>query len=429
MNTLILGSGGREHALAWKLAQSPLISALYTAPGNPGTALVGNNLSLDISDFKQVEKQIRKYNIDLLVVGPEQVLVEGIRDYLENLPGLENLLIIGPEEKAAALEGSKEFAKEFMQRHNIPTAAYRSFNRKNLQSALSYLEEINPPYVLKADGLAAGKGVIITHDLSHAKEVTHEILKGNKFGKAGHTLVIEEFLEGIEMSIFILTDGKDYLLLPEAKDYKRIGEGDTGLNTGGMGAVSPVPFADETLLHKIENKIIRPTVNGLFKEKIPYMGFLFIGLMIRHGEPYVIEYNVRMGDPETEVVIPRIKSDLAELFLAVKHHRLKETIIEIDPRHAVTVMAVSGGYPEAYEKEKIISLPSLTQGILFHAGTSLKEDKLVTGGGRVLCITSYGNSIQDALNKSYQSLKEIHFEGMYYRRDIGLDLLNYQNNG
>ncbi len=423
MNILILGSGGREHALAWKIAQSPLTGKLYVAPGNAGTREVATNLNLSPTDFDSVQKAIKDYQIDMLVVGPEQPLVEGIRDALEQNPAFADLLIIGPGKQGAQLEGSKAFAKEFMLRHGIPTAQYRSFTAGDYEDARKYIQSLQPPYVLKADGLAAGKGVIITSDTGEAVRTAEDILLHQKFGKAGDTLLVEQFLEGIEMSVFVLTDGEDYILLPEAKDYKRIGEGDTGANTGGMGAVSPVPFASQELMQKIESRIIRRSIDGLKKDGIPYSGFIFFGLMIANGEPYVIEYNVRMGDPETEVVLPRIDSDLVELLRNTATGNIPAQDIKIKPETAVTVMAVSGGYPGTYEKGKTIHLPE-NPGLVFHAGTRFEGDKLLTNGGRVFCVTSFGESIRDAADKSYSVLEKARFEGMYYRRDIGKDLLD-----
>ena len=424
MNVLIIGSGGREHAIAWKLNQSDKLNQLFIAPGNAGTKELGTNLNIGVSDFENIKQAVLEYKIELVIVGPEIPLVEGIHDYFLSDDELKNIHVIGPQKLAAQLEGSKEFAKEFMQRHNIPTAAYKSFTKSNLNEGFSFLDSLKPPYVLKADGLAAGKGVVILEDLQAAKDELSDMLTNEKFGSASKTVVIEEFLDGIEMSCFILTDGKNYVNLPNAKDYKRIGEGDKGLNTGGMGAVSPVPFADKEYLQKIEDRVIRPTVLGLQKDNIPYKGFIFFGLIRVNNEPMVIEYNCRMGDPETEVVIPRIKSDLLDLFIATANNDLINSTIELDSRSATAVMLVSGGYPEAYEKGKeITGIDAVKESIVFHAGTALDEhDRAVSNGGRVLAITSYGNNFKEALNQSYESIKKISFEKMNYRKDIGFDL-------
>lgn len=424
MNVLIIGSGGREHAIAWKLNQSDKLNQLFIAPGNAGTKELGTNLNIGVSDFENIKQAVLEYKIELVIVGPEIPLVEGIHDYFLSDDELKNIHVIGPQKLAAQLEGSKEFAKEFMQRHNIPTAAYKSFTKSNLNEGFSFLDSLKPPYVLKADGLAAGKGVVILEDLQAAKDELSDMLTNEKFGSASKTVVIEEFLDGIEMSCFILTDGKNYVNLPNAKDYKRIGEGDKGLNTGGMGAVSPVPFADKEYLQKIEDRVIRPTVLGLQKDNIPYKGFIFFGLIRVNNEPMVIEYNCRMGDPETEVVIPRIKSDLLDLFIATANNDLINSTIELDSRSATAVMLVSGGYPEAYEKGKeITGIDAVKESIVFHAGTALDEhDRAVTNGGRVLAITSYGNNFKEALSQSYESIKKISFEKMNYRKDIGFDL-------
>jgi phosphoribosylamine--glycine ligase len=424
MNVLIIGSGGREHAIAWKLNQSDKLNQLFIAPGNAGTKELGTNLNIGVSDFENIKQAVLEYKIELVIVGPEIPLVEGIHDYFLSDDELKNIHVIGPQKLAAQLEGSKEFAKEFMQRHNIPTAAYKSFTKSNLNEGFSFLDSLKPPYVLKADGLAAGKGVVILEDLQAAKDELSDMLTNEKFGSASKTVVIEEFLDGIEMSCFILTDGKNYVNLPNAKDYKRIGEGDKGLNTGGMGAVSPVPFADKEYLQKIEDRVIRPTVLGLQKDNIPYKGFIFFGLIRVNNEPMVIEYNCRMGDPETEVVIPRIKSDLLDLFIATANNNLINSTIELDSRSATAVMLVSGGYPEAYEKGKeITGIDAVKESIVFHAGTALDEhDRAVTNGGRVLAITSYGNNFKEALSQSYESIEKISFEKMNYRKDIGFDL-------
>ena len=424
MNVLIIGSGGREHAIAWKLNQSDKLNQLFIAPGNAGTKELGTNLNIGVSDFENIKQAVLEYKIELVIVGPEIPLVEGIHDYFLSDDELKNIHVIGPQKLAAQLEGSKEFAKEFMQRHNIPTAAYKSFTKSNLNEGFSFLDSLKPPYVLKADGLAAGKGVVILEDLQAAKDELSDMLTNEKFGSASKTVVIEEFLDGIEMSCFILTDGKNYVNLPNAKDYKRIGEGDKGLNTGGMGAVSPVPFADKEYLQKIEDRVIRPTVLGLQKDNIPYKGFIFFGLIRVNNEPMVIEYNCRMGDPETEVVIPRIKSDLLDLFIATANNDLINSTIELDSRSATAVMLVSGGYPEAYEKGKeITGIDAVKESIVFHAGTALDEhDRAVSNGGRVLAITSYGNNFKEALSQSYESIEKISFEKMNYRKDIGFDL-------
>ncbi|MBT8253747.1 MAG: phosphoribosylamine--glycine ligase [Flavobacteriaceae bacterium] len=423
MNVLILGSGGREHTFAWKIAQSPLCNTLYVAPGNSGTQAIATNIPLKLNDFEAIKKTILDRGIDMLVVGPEDPLVNGIHDFVKNDPQLKSVAVIGPRKKAAQLEGSKEFAKAFMMRHNIPTAAYESFTANDLEKGFAFLETLKPPYVLKADGLAAGKGVLILENLATAKDELKQMLVGSKFGEASRKVVIEEFLDGIELSCFVLTDGTDYKILPYAKDYKRIGEGDTGLNTGGMGAVSPVPFADDTFLTKVENQIVKPTVAGLQKDNLPYKGFIFIGLIRVEDEPLVIEYNVRMGDPETEVVLPRLKNDLIELFKAVEDGTLNEIDIEIDERAVTTVMLVSGGYPESYEKGKEIKgLDQVKDSIVFHAGALVKNNVVCTSGGRVLAISSYGESHIEALKKSYHSIASIRFDNMYYRTDIGFDL-------
>lgn len=424
MNILLLGSGGREHALAWKISQSKHCSQLYIAPGNAGTSQHGTNVAIGVNDFDAIAAFSTANKIDMVVVGPEDPLVNGIRDYFESHDALKNIPVIGPDKNGAQLEGSKDFSKQFMQRHKIPTAGYASFQRENLEEGYLFLETLKAPYVLKADGLAAGKGVLILNNLDEAKNELKSMLEDSKFGKAGNTVVIEEFLAGIEVSVFVLTDGKSYVVLPEAKDYKRIGEGDKGLNTGGMGAVSPVPFYDEAFRKKVEDRIIRPTVNGLHEEKIDYKGFIFIGLMNVGGDPYVIEYNARMGDPETEVVIPRIKNDLVELFDAVAKGNLHHHQIETDERTALTVMLVSEGYPGDYTKGKIMSGFENCEGsILFHAGTSGKDNDVLTNGGRVLAITSIANSIGAAKEISMQNAEKIKYDGKYYRKDIGNDLM------
>ena len=423
MNILILGSGGREHTFAWKISQSPLCDALFVAPGNSGTAAIATNLDVSVTDFEGLKNQVISRDISMVVVGPEDPLVNGIYDFFLNDKQLQHVAVIGPQKAAAQLEGSKEFAKEFLYRHNIPTAAYESFTKHNVEAGFAFLDTLKPPYVLKADGLAAGKGVLILTDINEAKQELKNMLLDSKFGAASSKVVIEEFLDGIELSCFVLTDGKHYKILPTAKDYKRIGEGDTGLNTGGMGAISPVPFADEILLKKIEDRIVKPTVNGLAKDQLPYKGFIFIGLIMVDSEPIVIEYNVRMGDPETEAVLPRLKTDLVELFQAIDKQRLNEVAIEIDPKTAVTVMLVSGGYPEAYEKGKeITGLDKIENSIVFHAGANTKDRKVVTSGGRVMAVTSFGADFKSALKTSYKSIESIKFEGMNYRKDIGFDL-------
>ena len=422
MNILILGSGGREHTFAYKIAQSPKCSKLYVAPGNAGTSEIAENLELNPIDFAAVGKTALEKEIDMIVVGPEDPLVKGIVDFFAEDDALKNIQIIGPSQRGALLEGSKQRAKEFMGIHSIPTAAYETFSFESLGAGKNFLEKLNPPYVLKADGLAAGKGVLIIDDLEEAKKELENMLSG-KFGAASQKVVIEEFLDGIELSVFVLTDGKNYKILPTAKDYKRIGEGDTGLNTGGMGAVSPVPFADDTLMQKIEERIVKPTVNGLQEEDIDYKGFIFIGLIKVNDEPFVIEYNVRMGDPETEVVLPRIKNDLVDLFELTWQGKLNEAELEIDERAATTIMMVSGGYPESYERGKVISgLKDIEDSIVFHAGTKLDGEDVVTSGGRVIAITSFGEDYKKALKKSYQSAAKLQFDKMYFRKDIGFDL-------
>ena len=424
MRILLLGAGGREHALAWKMLQSRLCDQLFVAPGNAGTAAIASNLSLNPTDFEAVKNKVLQEKIDLVVVGPEDPLVKGIYDFFKADELLAAIPVIGPSKVGAQLEGSKEFAKEFLVRHQIPTAAYASFTKETVEVGCQFLETLQPPYVLKADGLAAGKGVLILQDLKEAQAELRLMLVNEKFGAASSKVVIEEFLDGIELSCFVLTDGKSYKILPTAKDYKRIGEGDTGLNTGGMGAVSPVPFADAELMEKIETRIVKPTVAGLQQEGIEYKGFIFIGLINVKGEPIVIEYNVRMGDPETEVVIPRIQSDLVAIFQAVAEQKLNEIEVIIDPRTATTVMLVSGGYPEDYTKGMPISgLETVTDSLVFHAGTAHKDGQVMSNGGRVLAVTSYGNDFQEALKKSYQNIEKLHFDTMYYRKDIGFDLI------
>ncbi|PBJ12694.1 phosphoribosylamine--glycine ligase [Flavobacterium sp. ACN6] len=424
MTILLLGSGGREHAFAWKMTQSPLCEKLFVVPGNAGTAAIAENVAIAATDFEAVKALVLKENISLVVVGPEDPLVKGIYDYFKNDESLKHIPVIGPSKLGAQLEGSKEFAKEFLMKHNIPTAAYDSFTAETVEKGCEFLETLQPPYVLKADGLAAGKGVLIIQDLEEAKTELRNMLVHAKFGTASSKVVIEEFLDGIELSCFVLTDGKNYKILPTAKDYKRIGEGDSGLNTGGMGAVSPVPYVDAVLMEKIETRIVKPTIEGFQKDGIEYKGFVFIGLINVKNEPIVIEYNVRMGDPETEVVVPRLKSDLVELFLSVADQKLGDFNLEIDPRSATTVMVVSGGYPEDFEKGKVISgLENVTDSIVFHAGTKLDNENVVTNGGRVIAVTSYGDNFQEAIKKSYQNIDKLSFDKMYFRKDIGFDLI------
>lgn len=423
MNILILGSGGREHTFAHTISQSKRCKNLFVAPGNAGTSAIATNINIKPTDFEAVKKCVAENDVEMVVVGPEAPLVAGIADYFSEDPELKNVMLIGPSKRGALLEGSKQRAKEFMLQHNIPTAAYESFTAKSLEAGKAFLEKLNPPYVLKADGLAAGKGVLILSDLEEGKQELENMLAHSKFGEASQKVVIEEFLDGIELSVFVLTDGKNYKILPTAKDYKRIGEADTGLNTGGMGAVSPVPFADGVFMQKIEERIVKPTVNGLSEENIDYKGFIFIGLIKVGNEPFVIEYNVRMGDPETEVVLPRIKTDLVDLLEATYNQTLNNINIEIDERAATTVMLVSGGYPEDYEKGKEISgLENVEGSIVFHAGTKMENGKIYTNGGRVLAVTSLDNDFRKALKKSYQNIEKLNFNRMQYRRDIGFDL-------
>ena len=423
LNILVLGSGGREHTFCWKLAQSKMTDRLFVAPGNAGTKALATNLDIGVNDFDALKNAVIQNNIDLVVVGPEDPLVNGIHDFFLNNDQLNKIPVIGPQKLGATLEGSKEFAKDFMSRHNIPTAQYGSFTPEKIQDGYAFLEQMKPPYVLKADGLAAGKGVLIINDLDNAKKELFKMLLNKKFGKASSKVVIEEFLSGIELSCFVLTDGKNHITLPMAKDYKRIGEGDTGLNTGGMGAVSPVPFADQKFYNAIQKNIVEPTIEGLKKDNIPYVGFLFIGLIRVEDTPYVIEYNVRMGDPETQVVLPRIKNDLAEMLYATAVGKLDEVELLVEKKSATTVVVVSRGYPEAYKKGKIINgLPSSTSSTVFQAGTTNNEGEILTNGGRVIAVTSLGDNHKKALKKSYNLLDKISFEGMYYRKDIGFDL-------
>ncbi len=422
MKILLLGSGGREHAMAWKMSQSKKLTQLFIAPGNAGTAQVGENVNINPNDFEAVKTFVLASKIDMVVVGPEEPLVRGVYDYFLNDALLAHIPVIGPSKEGARLEGSKEYAKAFMQRHNIPTAGYLPVTSTNLEEGIAFLRKVKAPYVLKADGLAAGKGVLILNDLSEAETELKAMLDG-KFGEASSTVVIEEFLDGIELSVFVLTDGVGHVVLPEAKDYKRIGEGDTGLNTGGMGAISPVPFADEAFMKKVYDRVVLPTINGLAKDNITYKGFVFIGLISIKNEPFVIEYNVRMGDPETEVVLPRIKNDLVDLFQAVAEGTLNTKTIEVDERSATTVMLVAGGYPGDYEKGKVITgLDQVKDKLVFHAGTVLKDGQVVTNGGRVIALTSYGKTKSEALKDSFDTAQKINFEGKYFRSDIGFDL-------
>ena len=423
MNVLILGSGGREHAFAWKVAKSSLCKKLLIAPGNAGTEQIGRNIDISINDFQKIKDLCLKEEINMLIVGPEGPLVNGIYDFFHEDQKLQHITVIGPSKKGAQLEGSKEFSKEFMMKYGIPTAAYQSFTKDTLEEGYQFLETLSPPYVLKADGLAAGKGVLIPETLEEAKTSLKEMLADAKFGDASNKVVIEEHLKGMELSVFVLTDGISYKILPSAKDYKRIGEGDSGLNTGGMGAVSPVPFADRFFIEKVEREIIIPTIKGLVEEDIDYKGFIFIGLMVENGNPKVIEYNVRMGDPETEVVIPRIKSDLLNLFRGIGNGSFSEVDFNISEEVATTVMLVSGGYPGNYEKgKKMTGFNEVEDSVIFHAGTKNSNDRILTNGGRVLAITSFGNNIDEALNKSFTNAEKINFEGKYYRKDIGFDL-------
>lgn len=423
MNVLVVGSGGREHTLSWKIAQSSMCEKLFIAPGNAGTAALGQNIDIAVDDFEALKTLVLENDISMLVVGPEDPLVKGIYDFFKADDSLKEVTVIGPSKRGALLEGSKEFSKKFMQKHDVPTAAYQSFTKDTLDQGCAFLETLNPPYVLKADGLAAGKGVLIIDDLQEAKSELKSMLADAKFGAASAKVVIEEFLDGIELSVFVLTDGKNYKVLPAAKDYKRIGEGDTGLNTGGMGAISPVPFADKFFMEKVEDQIIKPTIKGLQEEEIAYQGFIFIGLMNVKGDPYVIEYNVRMGDPETEVVIPRIKSDLLNLFKGIGDGTFSEKDFYVDEDTAVTVMLVSGGYPESYEKGKVMTGWEDCQGsLLFHAGTKQDGERVLSNGGRILAVTSMGRDMETALAKSFENAEKIKFDKKYYRKDIGFDL-------
>ena len=424
MNILILGSGGREHAFTHKLIQSKKVTHIFVAPGNAGTQEIATNIDVNPTDFESVKKAVIAHDIQMVIVGPEAPLVNGVHDFFLADDELKNIPVIGPKKDGALLEGSKDFSKEFMFKHGIPTAKYQSFTKETLEQGKLFLESLAPPYVLKADGLAAGKGVLILDSLEEAKSELEEMVSNQKFGEASSTVVIEEFLKGIELSVFVLTDGTSYKILPSAKDYKRIGEGDKGLNTGGMGAISPVPFADQTFLNKVEELVVKPTILGLQKDGIDYRGFIFIGLMNDNGNPSVVEYNVRMGDPETEVVLPRIQSDLFDLFDGVANKNLEEKEFSVTDKIATTVMLVSGGYPESYEKGAVISgLDNHKDSIIFHAGTKIKDEDIVTSGGRVLAVTSLADSIQEALNQSYKTIDSIHFEKMNYRKDIGFDLV------
>ena len=430
MNILLLGSGGREHAFAWKIVQSPRCNQLFVAPGNPGTTEIATNVPLGVTDFPGISKFIQTHGIDLLVIGPEEPLVKGLVDYLHAQEGLEQLLVVGPSQLGATLEGSKDFSKQFMLRNGVPTAAYATFHANELEAGLTYLEKQPLPIVLKADGLAAGKGVLICESLEEAKTSLKEMLIDAKFGDASSKVVVEQFLTGIELSIFVATDGESYKILPEAKDYKRIGEGDTGLNTGGMGAVSPVPFADAAFLKKVEERIVQPSIQGLVKEGIPFKGFLFIGLMNTNGEPYVIEYNVRMGDPETEAVLPRIESDFVDLLSAIAQGTLADYTLQVSPKTCATVVMVSGGYPEAYEKGFSITLPQATEDtFLFHAGTARNESELlVNSGGRVLAVTGMAETLQNALAAAYETVNKVSWKKAYHRSDIGQDILKLKIN-
>lgn len=423
MNILIIGSGGREHAITWKALQSPKVDKVFVAPGNAGTEEIAENVNLGVNDFEEIEKLVLDKNIELVIVGPEEPLVKGISDYFAKTESLKNVRIFGPKSEGAQLEGSKDFSKEFMFKHDIPTAKYATFNDTQVKEAVAYLDSYEGPYVLKADGLAAGKGVIITEDKQEAKDTIVEMLEMKKFGDASAKVVVEEFLSGLELSVFVITDGKEYVILPDAKDYKRIGEGDTGLNTGGMGALSPVPFADKVFMDKVEDRIIKRTINGLQKDNIEYTGFIFFGLIEVNNEPFVIEYNVRLGDPETEAIIPRIKSDLIDLIDSATKNELAGKTIDIDSKAGSTVMLVAGGYPEAYEKGKEISgIKDVKNAIPFHAGTITKDGKVVTNGGRVIALSALGDDIFDALDKSFAAAKTVTWDKRYYRTDLGFDL-------
>jgi len=423
MNILVLGSGGREHAISWKISQSEKCSNLYIAPGNAGTGLVGNNLSVNINDFKEVKLNVIEKSIDLVIVGPEEPLVRGIVDFFKSDDELKHVKIFGPSSEGSKLEGSKDFSKEFMFRNNIPCAKSKTFNKNSLSEGISFLEKINPPYVLKADGLAAGKGVLILDDLEEAKSELSKMILDEKFGDASKNVLIEEYLDGIEVSVFAITDGQNYIILPEAKDYKRIGEGDTGLNTGGMGAVSPVDFADEEFMKKVEDSVIKRTVNGIRKEKLDYKGFIFAGLMNVNGEPYVIEYNVRMGDPETQVVIPRIKNDLLNIFIKCLDEKINEVDLDIENNFTTTVILAADGYPESYKKgDDIRNLEEFSNSKIFHAGTKKENNRILSNGGRVIACTGYGESLEDALKNSYKLADNISWDNKYFRKDIGEDL-------
>lgn len=427
MNILIIGNGGREHAMAWKISQSPLCDKLFVAPGNPGTEAIATNVDIATDDFHALGQLCQSQEIDLIVVGPEAPLVKGIRDYFESDPWLKDILIVGPGKEGAQLEGSKDFSKQFMLRNHIPTAKAKTFIVSELNNAFDYISTCKPPIVLKADGLAAGKGVVISLSQAEAKAVIKDMLVNKKFGEASAKVLIEEFLTGIELSVFILTDGKDYVMLPEAKDYKRIGEGDTGPNTGGMGAVSPVNFATPAFMKKVEHEVVRPTIEALKREAIDYKGFIFVGIMNVGGSPFVIEYNARMGDPETQAIMPRIKSDFVELLVAAAKGELKGKQIEIDPHHSVTVALVSGGYPGDYQKGKTIhGLHPAADELIFHAGTRNETGRIVTEGGRVLAVTGKGNSLEEARGHAYKTASAIQWDGIYFRKDIGIDLLNYK---
>ncbi|MHA8072333.1 phosphoribosylamine--glycine ligase [Aquirufa ecclesiirivi] len=428
MNVLLLGSGGREHAFAWKISQSPLLSQLYIAPGNPGTAQLGINLPFGFSDFTAIIEAIRTHQIELVIVGPEEPLVKGVRDFIESQEDLQHVGIVGPGALGAQLEGSKDFSKNFMYAHGVPTAASKTFTKDNGEEGLAYLATQSLPIVLKADGLAAGKGVIIAQSHAEAEKAFKEMIYDAKFGEASSKVVVEQFLRGIELSVFVLTDGENYVVLPEAKDYKRIGENDEGLNTGGMGAVSPVPFATERFMELVKQKVIEPTIQGLKTDNIPYQGFIFIGLMNHEGEPYVIEYNARMGDPETEVVLPRIESDFLSLLLAAAQGKLNNESLQISNQYAVTTMVVAGGYPEDYRKGDIMTgMEKIEEALVFHAGTREQDGQIVTSGGRVMALTGTSNTLERAIQKSQKAAQTIQFEGKNFRRDIGLDVLRYKS--